>query len=64
MVDAETGHEPDGSLENPFAYLSGMDVSTGKYYTFEGKLYLAKADMKPCVWPPNSPGLWQWSLVE
>ena len=63
-ADPDTGAEPDGSRENPYSFIYGMDVSTGKYYTFEGKLYLAKADMKPCVWPPNSPGLWQWSLVE
>ena len=41
-----------------------MDVSNGKYYTFESTLYLAKADMKPCVWNPGTPGLWQWEVVE
>ena len=63
-VDSETGDEPDGSREKPYAFLSGMDVYTGKYYTFEGKLYLAKADMIPCVWAPGTAGLWQWELVE
>lgn len=63
-VDPETGVEPDGSRDNPYAYLPGMNVYNGKYYTFEGKLYLAKADLIPCVWPPNTPGLWQWEEVK
>ncbi len=62
-VDADSGDEPDGSLENPFAYLHGMDVYTGRYYTFEDKLYLAKADMIPCVWNPGTAGLWQWEEI-
>ena len=62
-VDAGTGAEPDGSREHPYTFINGMDVSNGKYYTFESKLYLAKADMKPCVWNPGTPGLWQWELV-
>ena len=40
-----------------------MDVETGKYYTYNGLLYQAQADMKPCVWPPDTPGLWQWRQV-
>ena len=63
-ADPDTGEEPDGSRDNPYSFIHGMDVSTGKYYTFEGKLYLAKADMKPCVWNPGTAGLWQWELVE
>ena len=62
-ADPDTGAEPDGSRENPYSFINGMDVSTGKYYTFEGKLYLAKADMRPCIWNPGTPGLWQWELV-
>ena len=63
-ADPDTGAEPDGSRDNPYSFISGMDVFGGKYYTFEGKLYLAKADMKPCVWNPGTPGLWQWELVK
>ena len=63
-VNAETGDEADGSRDSPLTYVRGMDVYTGKYYAFDGKLYLAKADMKPCVWNPGTPGLWQWELVE
>lgn len=62
-VDSETGEEPDGTLENPYTYLDGMDVYNGKYYTYNGKLYLAKADMTPCVWAPDTAGLWQWEEV-
>ena len=42
-----SGDTADGSRDKPYAYLNGMDVSTGKYYSFEGKLYLAKSDMNP-----------------
>ena len=59
-----SGDTADGSRDKPYAYLNGMDVSTGKYYSFEGKLYLAKSDMKPCVWNPGTAGLWKWELME
>lgn len=59
-VDPETGDEPDGSREHPFAFLYGMDVKNGSYYSYEGKLWLAKADMPACVWVPGTEGLWQW----
>lgn len=59
-VDPETGDEPDGSRERPFAFLYGMDVKNGSYYSYEGKLWLAKADMPACVWTPGTAGLWQW----
>ena len=59
-VDPETGEEPDGSKEHPFAFLYGMDVTKNSYYSYEGKLWLAKADMPACVWVPGTEGLWQW----
>ena len=59
-VDPETGDEPDGSREHPFAFLYGMDVTKNSYYSYEGKLWLAKADMPACVWVPGTEGLWQW----
>ncbi|OUO94820.1 hypothetical protein [Cloacibacillus sp. An23] len=62
-VDSETGDEPDGTLENPYTYLDGMDVYNGKYYSYNGKIYLAKADMLPCTWAPGTAGLWQWEEV-
>ena len=59
-VDPETGEEPDGSREHPFAFLYGMDVTKDSYYSYEGKLWLARADMPACVWVPGTAGLWQW----
>ena len=56
--------ENTGTVDDPIPYVYGMDVYNGKYYSFNGKTYLAKADMKPCVWDPGTPGLWQWELVE
>ena len=62
-VDVETGEEPDGTQEHPYEFLYGMDVENGCYYTYEGKVWLAKADMKPCVWNPGTEGVWQWEEV-
>ena len=59
-VDPETGEEPDGSKEHPYAFLYGMDVTKDSYYSYDGKLWLAKADMPACVWVPGTEGLWQW----
>ena len=63
-VDAETGDEPDGSLENPFTFILGMDVEKEKYYSYEGHIYTAVESMKPCVWAPGTPNVWHWELVE
>lgn len=52
-----------GTADDPIPYVYGMDVYSGKYYSFNGKTYLAKSDMKPCVWDPGTAGLWQWELV-
>ena len=62
-VDPTTGAEPDGSKENPFTYIYGMNVQKDKYYSFNDKLWLAKADMPACVWDPGTSGLWQWEAV-
>ncbi|MDY2666964.1 hypothetical protein [Desulfovibrio sp.] len=63
-VDPETGEEPDGSRERPYAFLYGMDVTKDSYYSYKGKLWLAKADMPACVWVPGTEGLWQWEEAE
>lgn len=63
-VDTETGSESDGSREQPFVFLYGMDVTKDSYYSYEGKLWLAKADMPACVWVPGTEGLWQWEEVK
>lgn len=62
-VDPETGDEPDGSKEHPYTFIYGMDVYSGKYYSYNNHLYLAKSDMTACVWPPDTEGLWQWELI-
>lgn len=54
----------DGTREHPYIFIMQMDVHTGKYYKYEDKVYLAKADMIPCVWVPGTVGLWQWELVQ
>ena len=55
--------ENTGTVDDPIPYVYGMDVYNGKYYSFNGKTYLAKSDMTPCVWDPGTPGLWQWEEV-
>ena len=57
--------EADGSLENPYAFMSGMDCEAGKYYSYNGKVYKAIQDMKPCVWEPGTAGTAAvWQLAE
>lgn len=54
-----------GSLEDPIPYPEGgssMNVENGKYYSYKGKIYLAKADIPNCVWPPDT-AIWQWEAV-
>ena len=53
-----------GGADDPIPWLYGMDCYEGKYYTYEGKTYLCKQNMTPCVWAPNTPGLWQWEVQE
>ena len=53
-----------GTIDDPKTFYYGMDVTSGLYYTYNGKTYLAKADMLPCVWNPGSEGVWQWEVIE
>lgn len=53
----------EGTLEDPIPFVYGMDTKKDKYYSYNGKVYLCNLEMKPCVWAPDSPGLWQWSEV-
>lgn len=55
--------ENSGTIDDPIPFVSGMDVYNGKYYSFNGNVYLCKQDMTPCVWDPGTDGLWQWELV-
>lgn len=52
-----------GAKTDPIPYLYGMDCSSGLYYSAGGEIYLCKADMIPCVYPPDTMGMWQWERV-
>lgn len=56
--------EHAGTMADPIPWVSGMDCKEGKYYRYEDKTYLCKSDMLPCVWPPDTPDMWQWEVVE
>lgn len=53
-----------GTKDDPKTFYYAMDVKSGLYYTYNGRLYLAKSDMNACVWYPGDAGVWQWELVE
>lgn len=55
--------EHTGTLSDPIPWVYGMDCKEGKYYRYEDKTYLCKSDMLPCVWPPDTPDMWQWEVV-
>lgn len=55
--------EHAGTLEDPIPWVNGMDCFKDKYYSNEGKVYLCKQDMTPCVWAPGTEGVWQWEVV-
>ena len=44
----------------------GMDCTEGTYYSYKGKVYRVAVggSMTPCVWPPDTGGMWQWEVVE
>jgi hypothetical protein len=56
-----------GTLDDPIPYPEGagivVNVVKGKYYSYRAAVYLAKADMPNCVYPPDTAGLWQWEKV-
>lgn len=53
----------EGTLEDPIPWIPGMDCYTGKYYSYNSKVYKCAGDIIPCVWEPGSAGLWQWEEV-
>ncbi|MCL2391977.1 MAG: hypothetical protein FWC66_05135 [Oscillospiraceae bacterium] len=53
-----------GTPENPIPFVFGMDVLAGLYYLYEDTAWRAIGDMIPCVWPPGTPGVWQWEKIE
>lgn len=62
-TDPSTGETPTGTQDDPIPYIGGMDVVKDKYYSYNGKLYLANANLPACVWPPDTKGLWQWTEI-
>ena len=56
-----------GTLDDPIPYPEtagiAVNVAEGLYYSYKGAVYLAKADMPNCVYPPDTEGLWQWEKV-
>lgn len=56
-----------GTIDDPIPYpeTAGIvvNVESGKYYSYKGAVYLAKADMPNCVYPPDTAGMWQWEVV-
>ena len=60
--------EHTGSLDDPIPYPETpgivVNVKNNLYYSYKGSIYQAKADMPHCVYPPDTPGMWQWSKVE
>lgn len=59
---ADTSLE-QGTLDNPIPYIDSMDVEKDKYYIHKDKIYQAQADLKPCVWAPDT-GIWQWLEIK
>ena len=57
--------EHAGTLEDPIPWIYGMDCLSGIYYSYNGAIYRVAdgGNMIPCVWPPDTPGLWQWETV-
>lgn len=62
-ADPDSGAEPDGTVDSPIPFIYGMDVASGKHYSYEGATWLAKGDMVPCTWYPGTAGMWQWSKI-
>lgn len=58
--------EHAGTAEDPIPWVMGMDCIAGKHYAYNGKVYRVAVggSMTPCVWPPDTPGMWQWEVVE
>ena len=57
-----------GTIDDPIPYpeIAGIvvNVASGLYYSYKGTLYLAKADIPNCVYPPDTEGMWQWEKIE
>lgn len=62
-ADGDGDTEPADTTTDVIAFEIGMDVHSGLLYAYNGMTYIAKSDMIPCVWPPDT-GIWQWELVQ
>lgn len=53
-----------GTLADPIPYPEQagivVNVKKGLFYSYKGSTYKAVADMPNCVYPPDTPSLWQW----
>lgn len=58
--------EHTGTMADPIPWVNGMDCVEGKYYGYNGKTYRVAegGTMSPCMWPPDTPDMWQWEVVE
>ena len=52
-----------GTVEDPIPFIYGMTTNADKFYSYKGNVYLCMAEMSPCIWYPDTPGLWQWELL-
>lgn len=52
-----------GTLEDPIPWVYGMDCYSGKYYSYNGKVYKCTGDLIPCVWVPGADGVYQWEEI-
>lgn len=54
-----------GTADDPIPWVLGMDCIAGKHYAYKGKVYRVAVggSMTPCVWPPDTPDLWQWEEI-
>ncbi len=57
--------EHAGTVDDPIPWVYGMDCLAGKVYSYNGGLYRVAdgGNMIPCVWAPDTPGLWQWEKI-
>ena len=54
IIDAE---EHSGTLEDPIPWKYNLNVKLGRYYSLNGKIYLALRDLPFCTWCPSDEGM-------
>lgn len=55
-----------GTADDPIPWVLGMDCIAGMHYSYKGKVYRVAVggSMTPCVWPPDTDGMWQWEAMQ